>query len=155
MSAPTAALGYIYSWRDRLSPGVPRGEAQRTGLRWTDIRCWSTRRNDISSVAGSGPVPVLEVIFRGLRTEDRTGPPPTTRTGTGTAVLIGLRRTAVRSSVRTGPGLHGGPDQSWTSKDQSLTGPVSKFTYISVLHARILTFYISLESHNPCLSKDI
>ena len=68
----------------------------------------------LSSVAGSGPVPVLEEIFRGLGTEDRTGPPLKVGTGTGTAVLAGLRRTAVRSSVRTGPGLHTGPDQSWT-----------------------------------------
>ena len=77
------------------------------------------------SVAGSGPVPVLEVNFRGLRTEDRTGPPLTTRTGTGTAVLIGPRRTAVRSSVRTGPGLHSGPDQSRTSPRQSRTSPLA------------------------------
>ena len=74
------------------------------------------------SVAGSGPVPVLEVNFRGLGTEDRTGPPRKMRTGTGTAVLIGPTRTAVRSPVRTGPGLNPGPDQSKTGPRQSRTG---------------------------------
>ena len=107
------------------------------------------------SVAGSGPVPVLEENFRGLRTEDRTGPPLTARTGTRTAVLIGPRRTAVQSSVRTGPGLHSGPDQSWTRRDQSETGPAGKDDHISVVNGRILTFYISLESHDLWLSNGI
>ena len=107
------------------------------------------------SVAGSGPVPVLKENFRGLRTEDRTGPPLITRTGTGTAVLIGPRRTAVRSSVRTGPGLHSGPDQSRTRRDQSETGPAGKDSRISVLNGQIFTFYISSESHDLWLSNGI
>lgn len=105
-----------------------------------------------TSVAGSGPVPVLEEIFRGLGTEDRTGPPLMARTGTGTAVLVGPRRTAVQSSVRTGPGLHSGPDQSWTRRDRSWTGPAGKNGCILVLNGQILTFYTSLESHGLCLS---
>ena len=76
-----------------------------------------------TSVAGSGPVPVLSIFFGGLRTEDRTGPTPQTRTGTETAVLRGLNRTAVQSSVRTSPGLESGPDQSWTGPMQSRTSP--------------------------------
>ena len=110
----------------------------------------------------SGPVPVLEVIFRELRTEDRTGPPLTTRTGTGTAVLIGPRRTAVQSPVRTGPGLHSGPDQSWTRRDQSWTrrdqswtGPAGKESCISAFRGQIITFYISLEDHRLWPSNNI
>ena len=108
-----------------------------------------------TSVAGSGLVLVLEVNFRGLGTEDRTGPPRKKRTGTGTAVLIVPRRTAVQSSVRNGPGLHSGLDQSWTRRDQSETGPAGKDDHISVVNGRILTFYISLESHDIWLSNGI
>ena len=107
------------------------------------------------SVAGSGPVPVLEEHFRGLGTEDRTGPPLMTRTGTRTAVLVGPRRTAVQSSVRTGPGLHSSLDQSRTRRDQSETGPAGKDGRISVLNGRIPMFYILLESHDLWLSNDI
>ena len=77
------------------------------------------------------------------------------RTGTGTAVLVGPRRTAVQSSVQTGPGLHSGPDQSWTRRDWSWTGPEGKNGCISVLDGRILTFYTSLESHGLCLSNGV
>ena len=67
-----------------------------------------------SSVAGSGPVPVLSPFLEGLGTKDRTGltTGTRTRTGTGTAVLRGPERTAVRSSVRTGPGPKASPYQS-------------------------------------------
>ena len=86
----------VLSWEKNVS--LPRGQGQPVTVQF--------------SVAGSGPVPVLSAFFGGLGTEDRTGPAPRVRTGTGTAVLPGPERTAVRSSVQTSPGPKCGPDQS-------------------------------------------
>ena len=47
------------------------------------------------------------------------------RTRTRTAVLVGLKRTAVRSSVRTSPGLDVSPDWSETGPTRSRTGLVA------------------------------